>query len=97
MWAILFPLGMMAQVPDNYPANYASAPRFKALVYYTMHAEEAHVQFAEQATEFFKKLNYGDGFILDVTTDFSDYTYERLKEYNVVVMLNASPNTPNSR
>ena len=97
MWTILFSLGMMAQTPDNYPANYASAPRFKALIYYTMHAEEAHVQFAEQATEFFKKLNYGDGFILDVTTDFSDYTYERLKEYNVVVMLNASPNTPNSR
>jgi hypothetical protein len=97
VWTILFSLGMMAQTPDNYPANYASAPRFKALIYYTTYAEEAHVQFAEQATEFFKKLNYGDGFILDVTTDFSDYTYERLKEYNVVVMLNASPNTPNSR
>ena len=97
VWAILFSMGIMAQVPDNYPANYASAPRFKALIYYTIHAEEAHVQFAEQATEFFKKLNYGDGFILDVTTDFSDYTYERLKEYNVVVMLNASPNTPNTR
>lgn len=82
-----------AQVPEGYPANYAKAPRFKALIYYTQHAEEAHVQFAEQATTFFKKLNYGDGFALDITTDFSKYPYEKLKEYNVIIMLNTSPNT----
>ncbi len=80
-----------AQVPEGYPANYAKAPRFKALIYYTQHAEEAHVQFAEQATTFFKKLNYGDGFVLDITTDFSKYPYEKLKEYNVIIMLNTSP------
>ena len=86
-----------AQVPEGYPANYAKAPRFKALIYYTQHAEEAHVQFAEQATTFFKKLNYGDGFVLDITTDFSKYPYEKLKEYNVIVMLNTSPNTKAER
>ena len=26
-----------AQVPEGYPANYAKAPRFKALIYYTQH------------------------------------------------------------
>ena len=82
-----------AQVPEGYPANYAKAPRFKALIYYTQHAEEAHVQFAEQATTFFKKLNYGDGFVLDITTDFSKYPYEKLKEYNVIIMLYTSLNT----
>ena len=86
-----------AQVPEGYPANYAKAPRFKALIYYTQHAEEAHVQFAEQATTFFKKLNYGDGFVLDITTDFSKYPYEKLKEYNVIIMLNTSPNTKDER
>ena len=86
-----------AQVPEGYPANYAKAPRFKALIYYTQHAEEAHVQFAEQATTFFKKLNYGDGFVLDITTDFSKYPYEKLKEYNVMIMLNTSPNTKAER
>lgn len=85
------------QVPEGYPANYAKAPRFKALIYYTQHAEEAHVQFAEQATTFFKKLNYGDGFVLDITTDFSKYPYEKLKEYNVIIMLNTSPNTKAER
>ena len=67
-----------AQEPEGYPANYARAPRFKALVYYTQHVEEAHVQFAEQAVQFFKKLNYGDGFVLDITTDLSQYPYEKL-------------------
>ena len=86
-----------AHVPEGYPANYAKAPRFKALIYYTQHAEEAHVQFAEQATTFFKKLNYGDGFVLDITTDFSKYPYEKLKEYNVIIMLNTSPNTKAER
>lgn len=86
-----------AQVPEGYPANYAKAPRFKALIYYTQHAEKAHVQFAEQATTFFKKLNYGDGFVLDITTDFSKYPYEKLKEYNVIIMLNTSPNTKAER
>lgn len=89
--------GLLAQVPEGYPANYARSPRFKALIYYTERAEEAHVQFAKQATQFFHKLNYGDGFVLDVTTDFSEYTYDRLKEYDVLVMLNASPDTPQSR
>ena len=28
-----------AQVPEGYPANYAKAPRFKALIYYTQHAD----------------------------------------------------------
>ena len=88
---------MHAQAPEGYPANYAKAPRFKALIYYTQHAEEAHVQFAEQATTFFKKLNYGDGFVLDITTDFSKYPYEKLKEYNVIIMLNTSPNTKAER
>lgn len=86
-----------AQNPQKYPANYASAPRFKALVYYTPNAEEAHVKFAEDGVKFFKKLNYGNGFILNITTDFSSFTYQKLKDYNVVVMLNTMPSSPSER
>jgi type 1 glutamine amidotransferase len=82
---------------EVYPADYARAPRFKALVYYTTQAEEAHVTFAKQGVEFFRRLNYGEGFILEVTTDLSAYPYEKLKEYDVVVMLNASPSLPEQR
>ena len=60
-------------------------------------AEEAHYQFSLQAVEFFKKLNYGDGFVLDLTMDLSSYTYEKLKEYSVVVMLDGYPNTKAER
>ena len=36
--------------------------------------------------------------ILDITTDFSQYdTYEKLKDYNIVVMLDGSPDTEASR
>ena len=80
-----------AQAPEGYPANYARFPRFKALVYYTQHAEEAHVQFSLQAVEFIKKLNYGEGFKLDITTDLSQYTYEKMKDYSVIVMLDGYP------
>jgi type 1 glutamine amidotransferase len=80
-----------AEAKNAYPANYAKASRFKALVYYSESEEEAHVAFAKQGVEFFRRLNYGDGYTLDVTASLSGYSYDKLKEYDVVVMLNASP------
>ena len=79
----------MAQ--DKYPANYARAPRFKALLHYEPHAEPAHVQFDEQAIRFFQKLTYGEGWTLDVTTSLAGYPYERLKAYSILISLNAMP------
>jgi type 1 glutamine amidotransferase len=81
----------------RYPANYAREPRFKALLYYTEHAEDAHVVFAKQSVEFFRRLNYGNGYTLDVTTNLAEYPYAKLKEYDIVVMLNASPSTEEQR
>jgi len=95
---LLLLITLLAQGQNKeYPANYASAPRFKALVYYSTHAEEAHVDFAKQGVEFFKRLNYGEGFYLDVTTDFSGYTYDKLKEYDILVMLNDAPSGKEQR
>jgi type 1 glutamine amidotransferase len=88
---------MMAQTAINKPANYAKAPRFKALIYYTTNAEIAHVQFATQTVEFFKKLNYGDGFILDVTTSLDGYDYEKMKSYDIVIMPDGYPMTQEAR
>lgn len=76
---------------DTYSANYARAPRFKALLYYSDTAEPAHVQFAEQAIDFFNQLNYGNGYILDVTTTLNGYSYERLSEYSIVIAINVTP------
>ena len=77
---------------QNYrQADYARAPRFKALLYYDDYAEEAHVQFDHQAIEFFTKLTVGEGFIVDSTQNLADYTLKELKEYSVIVALNAQP------
>ena len=62
-------LRLKAQEQTDYPANYASSPRFKALIYYTEYAEKAHVEFAQEAVDFFKRLNYGKGFNLEITTN----------------------------
>ncbi|MCM1332854.1 MAG: ThuA domain-containing protein [Bacteroides sp.] len=80
-----------------YPANYARAPRFKALLYYSDTAESAHVKFAQQAIEFFHRLTYGEGYILDKTTTLSDYDFERLKDYNLIIAINTSPTNERER
>ncbi len=95
--AVMAGFAVQAQTPEGYPANYAGAPRFKALVFYTEHAEAAHVDFAKQGVEFFKRLNYGEGFYLDVTTNLDVYTYEQLKAYDIIVMLDGYPSTPAGR
>lgn len=87
LWACT--LGAVSQ--GDYPANYAKVPRFKALLYYTHYAEEAHVQFAEETIRFFKKLNYGHGFDLDVVTDLTVYSAEKLHEYSVIIMPDGYP------
>ena len=66
-----------AQQEGEYAANYARAPRFKALLFWQPGAEEAHVQFDKQAIEFFHKLTYGEEWTMDVTTSLEEYPYER--------------------
>ncbi len=94
---ILFAVSGITLRAQEYPAQYASGPRFKVLVYYTLDAEEAHVTFGQQGAEFFKRLNYGNGFILHTTTNLSEYPYEKLKEYDLLVMLNHSPSSKAER
>lgn len=83
--------GNDAQAHDGYAADYAQRPRFRALLHYEPGAEEAHVQFDKQAIDFFRKLTYGEGWLMDVTTLLNDYPYERLKDYSIIVSLNAAP------
>lgn len=82
---------------EDYPASYAQSPRFKALLYYTEQAEEAHIQFANDAMDFFTRLTVGDGFILESTTSLTSYDYQALKEFNIIIALNISPTEPEER
>lgn len=96
--AFLLAAVLTAIAGDNsYPANYAKNPRFKALLYFDPYAEPAHVDFARQSIEFFHRLTYGEGFMLDTTTTLADYPYGRLKEYSVVIAVNASPVSDSER
>lgn len=81
----------LAAQDAGYPANYARAPRFKALLFYSDTAEEAHVQFANQAIDFFRRLTYGDGYILETTTTLAGYDYDRLSTYDIIIAINAAP------
>ena len=81
---------------DVRPASYAgNMPRFKALLYYSDQVEEAHRQFAGQAIEFFHRLTYGEGWILDVSSRLEDSAV--LGQYNLIIMPNAAPETPEER
>ena len=95
--AVMVCSAIWAQDNGEYAANYAREPRFKALLHYEPHAEEAHVQFDKQAMEFFRKLTYGEGWLMDVTTSLADYPYEKLREYSIIISLNAAPAGPTQR
>lgn len=77
-------------IPD-YVARYAREPRFHALFVYDPHAEPAHVEFDKQALDFFHRLSYGEGFLYDVAESLSEYTLEKIQQYDIIVMLNAIP------
>lgn len=81
---------------DVRPASYAGkTPRFKALLYYSDYVEEAHRDFSHQAVEFFHRLTYGEGWIMDVTTDFS--SVEDLSQYDVLIMPDVAPGRPDDQ
>lgn len=77
--------------------EYARAPRFKALFYYSMNVELAHQQFAQGTLDFFKGLTVGDGWSMESTQNLADYPYERLKEFDIVVFINDAPTDPKVR
>lgn len=79
-----------SMMADGYPANYAKAPRFNALVYYSDMAESAHVDFARQAIEFFHRLSYGEGYTYKVTTSLDGYI-DRLSDFDVIISINTMP------
>lgn len=93
---LMIGMSVMGQT-EGYPGDYAKGPRFKALFYYCAQAEPAHIEFAQQTRQFFHKLSYGEGFLIDYTTDLSEYPYEKLKDYRIVIMVNDLPKSEQER
>lgn len=86
--AVLLSCGGTAVMRD---ANYAGAPRFSILLYYSLDVEQAHQDFALQGVDFYRDLTVGEGFICDTATSLARFTDESLAEYNAIVALNVSP------
>jgi len=81
---------------DVRPANYAgNVVRFRGLLYYSDYVEEAHQEFTHQAIEFFHRLTFGDGWLMDVCTDLT--TQGDLSQYDIIIMSNASPSSGTER
>lgn len=88
---------MKEEKHEGYAADYCGPkPRFRALLYWDPSTEEAHVQFDKDAINFFHHLTYGEGFLMDRTTNFSEYA-DKLDDYNIVIMLNAQPQSEKDR
>lgn len=75
----------------------AQFPRFKVLAFYSKQVESAHVEFAEAAIKFFRELTIGNGFVFDTTSNMTDLNDTRLKNYQLVMMLNDFPHNQEQR
>jgi len=75
----------------------AQFPRFKVLAFYSTKVEGDHVDFSKDAIKFFKDLTKGDGFVFDTTSRMSDLNDEKLKDYQLVMMINDFPHSPAQR
>jgi type 1 glutamine amidotransferase len=75
----------------------AQFPRFKVLAFYSNHVEPAHRQFGRDAIKFFKDLTIGNGFVFDTTSNFNDLNEEKIKDYQLLMMINDFPHSDKQR
>lgn len=72
-------------------------PRFKVLAFFNNRVEKAHVDFANDAIRFFKSLTIGNGFIFDTTSNMADLNDEKIKGYDLLMMINDFPHSTAQR
>ena len=72
-------------------------PRFKILAFYSTNVEPDHVQFAQDALKFFADSATRENFRFDATTDWGKLNTATLKNYDMVVWLNNSPQNSEQR
>src|SRR6478735_11251607 len=72
-------------------------PRFKVLAFYSTTVEKAHVDFANDAIQFFKELTVGNGFVFDTTSNMEDLNDTKIKDYQLLMMINDFPHNSAQR
>jgi type 1 glutamine amidotransferase len=69
----------------------AQTPKFKVLALYTTSVESDHVDFANDAIQYFTNLAVKDNFTFDTTTNWKNVNDDYLKKYQLVIWLNDFP------
>jgi len=77
--------------------QWAAQPLPRVLAFYSAHTEFDHVQFANQAIEYFNKAAKKGGFDVDTTTNWDDLNTAKLAGYRLVLWLNDFPHTQSQR
>ena len=72
-------------------------PRFKVLAFYSHTVEKAHIDFADAAIQFFKELTVGNGFVFDTTSNMEDLNDAKIKDYQLLMMINDFPHNTAQR
>ena len=72
-------------------------PNFKALAFYNLKVEQAHVQFAKDALAFYSQIASDKNFTFDSTTDWSNLNADNLAKYQVILWLDDSPHSQEQR
>ncbi|MDP9040748.1 MAG: ThuA domain-containing protein, partial [Bacteroidota bacterium] len=79
---------------QNLSAQY---PRFKVLAFYSHSVEKAHTDFADAAIQFFRELTVGNGFAFDTTSNMEDLNETKIKDYQLLMMINDFPHNQSQR
>jgi type 1 glutamine amidotransferase len=80
-----------------FSATIAQTPKFKVIAFYSKAGERDHLDFAYNAIDFYKELASKRNFILDTTSNWQNLNTGFLKNYQVVLWLNDSPQNPAQR
>src|SRR5271167_2244686 len=76
---------------------HAQSKTFHVLALYSTNVEADHVQFAQQALQFFAAAATKDNFDFKSSTNWDDLNDPSLSQYQVVLWLNAAPATEQQR
>src|ERR1700757_4716335 len=68
-----------------------SVPQPKVLLFFSLNVEADHMLFATDALRFFAETADKHDFRVEATSNWADMNDENLKQYKLVVWLNAAP------
>ena len=75
----------------------SSAPKFKAIAFYTGKNDLAHISFVHEANKWFPKMAAQYNFTYDSTTNWGNLNSNFLSHYQVVLFLDTRPEVPAQR